>query len=38
MQQDLLSLDGRVVVVSGAAGGGIGTSVTCMVARAGATV
>jgi NAD(P)-dependent dehydrogenase (short-subunit alcohol dehydrogenase family) len=35
---DLLSLDGRVVVVSGAAGGGIGTTVTCMVAKAGATV
>lgn len=38
MEQDLLSLHGRVVVVSGAAGGGIGTTVTCMVARAGATV
>ena len=38
MEQDLLSLDGRVVVVSGAAGGGIGTTVTCLVARAGATV
>jgi len=35
---DLLSLDGRIVVVSGAAGGGIGTTVTRMVARAGATV
>ncbi len=35
---DLLGLDGRVVIVSGAAGGGIGTSVTSMVARAGATV
>ncbi|MCW2651096.1 MAG: hypothetical protein QOE41_3671 [Mycobacterium sp.] len=34
----LLSLDGRVVVVSGAAGGGIGTTVACMIARAGATV
>jgi NAD(P)-dependent dehydrogenase (short-subunit alcohol dehydrogenase family) len=33
-----LGLDGRVVIVSGAAGGGIGTSVTSMVARAGATV
>jgi NAD(P)-dependent dehydrogenase (short-subunit alcohol dehydrogenase family) len=33
-----LGLDGRIVVVSGAAGGGIGTSVTSMVARAGATV
>ena len=35
---DLLSLDGRIVVVSGAAGGGIGTTVTGLVARAGATV
>jgi 3-oxoacyl-[acyl-carrier protein] reductase len=35
---DPLSLDGRIVVVSGAAGGGIGTTATCMVARAGATV
>ena len=35
---DLLSLDGRIVVVSGAAGGGIGTTVTRMVASAGATV
>ncbi|HUO36968.1 MAG TPA: SDR family oxidoreductase [Mycobacterium sp.] len=35
---DPLSLDGRVVVVSGAAGGGIGTTVTAMVAHAGATV
>ncbi len=38
MEQDLLRLDGRVVVVSGAAGGGIGTTVVGMVARAGATV
>jgi NAD(P)-dependent dehydrogenase (short-subunit alcohol dehydrogenase family) len=38
MGHDLLGLDGRIVVVSGAAGGGIGTSVTSMVARAGATV
>ena len=38
MRQDSLSLDGRVVVVSGAAGGGVGTAVTCMIARAGATV
>jgi 3-oxoacyl-[acyl-carrier protein] reductase len=35
---DMLSLNGRVVVVSGAAGGGIGTTVTRMVAAAGATV
>jgi NAD(P)-dependent dehydrogenase (short-subunit alcohol dehydrogenase family) len=35
---DLLSLDGRIVVVSGAAGGGIGTTVTRMLAQAGATV
>lgn len=35
---DLLSLDGRIVVVSGAGGGGIGTTVTAMAARAGATV
>lgn len=35
---NLLSLDGRVVVVSGAGGGGIGTTVTRRVARAGATV
>jgi NAD(P)-dependent dehydrogenase (short-subunit alcohol dehydrogenase family) len=33
-----LGLDGRIVIVSGAAGGGIGTTVTAMVARAGATV
>ena len=35
---NLLSLDHRVVVVAGAAGGGIGTTVTRMVAEAGATV
>jgi NAD(P)-dependent dehydrogenase (short-subunit alcohol dehydrogenase family) len=35
---DLLRLDGRVVVVSGAGGGGIGTTVTRMAAQAGATV
>ncbi|MGH3640626.1 MAG: SDR family NAD(P)-dependent oxidoreductase [Mycobacterium sp.] len=34
----LLSLDGRIVVVSGAGGGGIGTTVTAMAAEAGATV
>ncbi len=38
MSQDLLGLAGRVVVVAGAAGGGIGTTVTRMVAQAGATV
>src|ERR1700752_3515648 len=32
-----LSLDGRIVVVSGAGGGGICTTVTAMAARAGAT-
>ncbi len=35
---DLLRLDGRIVVVSGAGGGGIGTTVTELAARAGATV
>jgi NAD(P)-dependent dehydrogenase (short-subunit alcohol dehydrogenase family) len=35
---DLLRLDGRIVVVSGAGGGGIGTTVTRMAALAGATV
>ena len=34
---DLASLAGRIVVVSGAGGGGIGTTVTTMAARAGAT-
>jgi NAD(P)-dependent dehydrogenase (short-subunit alcohol dehydrogenase family) len=34
----LLRLDGRIIVVSGAAGGGIGTTVTSIIARAGATV
>lgn len=38
MGQNFVGLDGRVVVVSGAAGGGIGTTVTRMVAQAGATV
>ena len=33
-----LGLGGRVVIVAGAGGGGIGTSVTSMAARAGATV
>jgi NAD(P)-dependent dehydrogenase (short-subunit alcohol dehydrogenase family) len=34
----LLGLDGRIVVVSGAGGGGIGTTITTMAAEAGATV
>jgi NAD(P)-dependent dehydrogenase (short-subunit alcohol dehydrogenase family) len=38
MTQDLLNLEGRIVIVSGAAGGGIGTTVTQMLAEAGATV
>jgi NAD(P)-dependent dehydrogenase (short-subunit alcohol dehydrogenase family) len=38
METDLLKLDGRIVVVAGAAGGGIGTAVAKMVAEAGATV
>ncbi|MDT3439873.1 MULTISPECIES: SDR family NAD(P)-dependent oxidoreductase [unclassified Pseudofrankia] len=38
MANDLIDLGGRVVIVSGAAGGGIGTSVVSLVARAGATV
>jgi 3-oxoacyl-[acyl-carrier protein] reductase len=38
MEQNPLNLDGRVVIVAGAAGGGIGTTVTSMLARAGATV
>jgi NAD(P)-dependent dehydrogenase (short-subunit alcohol dehydrogenase family) len=36
--QNLLDLQGRVVIVAGAAGGGIGTTVARMVAEAGATV
>jgi len=35
---DLLRLDGRIVIVSGAGGGGIGTTVTRLAAQAGATV
>ncbi|MFD3813003.1 SDR family NAD(P)-dependent oxidoreductase [Rhodococcus sp. NPDC058639] len=38
MNNSFLDLSGRTVIVSGAAGGGIGTSVTRMVAQAGATV
>ncbi|WP_046301238.1 SDR family oxidoreductase [Mycobacterium sp. UM_Kg27] len=35
---NLLDLRGRIVVVSGAGGGGIGTTITAMAAQAGATV
>ena len=38
MERNPLSLDGRIVIVAGAAGGGIGTTVANMAARAGATV
>ncbi len=38
MGEGLLDLTGRIVVVSGAGGGGIGTTVTELVARCGATV
>jgi NAD(P)-dependent dehydrogenase (short-subunit alcohol dehydrogenase family) len=38
MGQNLIQLDDRIVIVTGAAGGGIGTSVTRMLADAGATV
>ena len=38
MEQNLLQLDNRIVVVAGAGGGGLGTTVTRMAARAGATV
>jgi NAD(P)-dependent dehydrogenase (short-subunit alcohol dehydrogenase family) len=38
MERHALGLDGRIVVVSGAAGGGIGTAVTRMLAESGATV
>jgi len=38
MEQNPLKMDGRIVIVAGAAGGGIGTTVTNMLARAGATV
>jgi 3-oxoacyl-[acyl-carrier protein] reductase len=38
VSRDLLGLDGRIVVVAGAAGGGIGTAITRLVAEAGATV
>ena len=38
LEQNLLKLDGRIIVVSGAGGGGIGTAITRLIARAGATV
>lgn len=38
MSNEFFGLDGRIVIVSGAGGGGIGTSVTETIARAGATV
>ena len=38
MEHNPLKFDGRIVVVTGAAGGGIGTSLTRMLAEAGATV
>jgi NAD(P)-dependent dehydrogenase (short-subunit alcohol dehydrogenase family) len=38
MENKLLNLDGRIIVVTGAAGGGIGTSATRMLAEVGATV
>lgn len=38
MAKDLVNLSGRVVIVVGAAGGGIGTAVVRMAADAGATV
>lgn len=38
MENNVVGLAGRIVIVSGAAGGGIGTTVAKMVAEAGATV
>jgi NAD(P)-dependent dehydrogenase (short-subunit alcohol dehydrogenase family) len=38
MSEHSIELEGRVVIVAGAAGGGIGTTVTRLAARAGATV
>lgn len=38
MQENFLGLDEKVIIVAGAAGGGIGTAVTRLAAAAGATV
>jgi NAD(P)-dependent dehydrogenase (short-subunit alcohol dehydrogenase family) len=38
MDQKLMNFDGRIVIVTGAAGGGIGTCLSQMLANAGATV
>jgi NAD(P)-dependent dehydrogenase (short-subunit alcohol dehydrogenase family) len=38
MSESLLKFDGRIIVVAGAGGGGIGTTVASTLARAGATV
>jgi NAD(P)-dependent dehydrogenase (short-subunit alcohol dehydrogenase family) len=38
MAENLIDLQGRIVIVAGAAGGGIGTHVVSLAARAGATV
>ena len=38
MNQPLINFDGRIVVITGAAGGGIGTSTAKMLAKAGASV
>lgn len=38
MTQDILRLDRHIVIVAGAAGGGIGTAITRMTAEAGATI
>lgn len=38
MKQNPLQLDGRIVIVSGAGGGGLGTAISRMIAEAGATV
>jgi NAD(P)-dependent dehydrogenase (short-subunit alcohol dehydrogenase family) len=38
MAENMIDLQGRIVIVAGAAGGGIGTQVVSLAARAGATV